>query len=141
MAMFEAALAQPTAFVRPISGFIFESAAIIPAEAEMRLQWPVSGKSPLERFNHRWGLTVLELTLHDLEQEMIARKSESGFRKIRPFLDHDPAEKRERDAISMAFLRATRNRMGELLRKRLYSTLTDPANLGSEFEVLYGRSR
>lgn len=142
LALFAAVVDQPqpnAAHSRPFGGFIFESTSILPAQAESRMLWKVRGQTPLERFSHRFGISLLERALEELEEEAEALHSMETFRRIRPFLDRSlTVEATDRDTTCQAIV-AARTRLGELLFRNIRMTLTDDNDFQSEWKAIYGQ--
>ncbi len=141
LALFAAVLDQlqpnPT-HSRSFGGFIFESTSNVPAQAESRMLWSIRGQTPLERFSHRCGISLLECALEELEVEAEALHSMETFQRIRLHLDRNPAgELSDRDGTFQALV-AARTRFRDLLFKKIRMTLTDDNNFQSEWKALYG---
>jgi len=141
LALFAAVQAQlrgDTPHSRSVGGYIFESTSIVPAQAENRMKWSIQGETPLERFSHRWGISLLEFALVELEQEAEALHSVDSFRRIRPFLDRDPVGDHSAKDITLRSIRTVRMRLRELLFRQIRMTLTDDNDFQAEWEALYG---
>ncbi len=102
------------------------------------MPWKVRGQSQLERFSHRWGISILEFALQELEQEAEALHSRENFRRIRPFLDRDPAGDLSTPEATLHAVIAARARLRELLFRQIRMTITDENDFQAEWEALYG---
>jgi len=102
------------------------------------MKWSIQGETPLERFSHRWGISLLEFALVELEQEAEALHSVDSFRRIRPFLDRDPVGDHSAKDITLRSIRTVRMRLRELLFRQIRMTLTDDNDFQAEWEALYG---
>ena len=107
---------------------------------------PASELSPDKLYDQRWAMTVLELALAALEQEMGTAGKGPQFERLKRFLTEEPGEGEyassgsgiglSREAVAVAVHRL-RHRYHELVRAEVAQTVTGPLELDEEMRHLF----
>lgn len=108
---------------------------------------PADRLTPEEIFERRWALTVLERALGQLRGEQTEARREKEFERLEGFLTGQETKASYRDvaaelSTTEAAIKTTvhrlRQRLGQLLRRVIADTVSDPAEVDDEVRHLLG---
>jgi RNA polymerase sigma-70 factor (ECF subfamily) len=115
--------------------------------AEARYQCePIDWGTPEKMFERRWALTLLHQVLDQLKTEYARSGKAESFEKLEPFITGEMTiGSYERLAVELAMKEETvrvavsrmRRRFGELLRREIAQTVSDPVEIDMEIRDLF----
>ena len=102
---------------------------------------PVEAMTPVDVFERRWAMTVLDRALERLQEESVASGDQAQFEGLKPYLTSEEPQAPYREAgealgmsegaVASAVHRL-RQRYGRCLRTEIVETVVDPADVDDE---------
>jgi RNA polymerase sigma-70 factor (ECF subfamily) len=111
---------------------------------------PVEATTPIDVFERRWAMTVLDRAMGRLQQEVDSSESDISFEQLKPYLTSSEPQVPYREtaeamgvsegAVATAVHRL-RKRYGQCLRAEIAETVVDPSQVDAELRHLLSELR
>mgnify|MGYP001811692618 FL=1 len=111
---------------------------------------PVEATTPIDVFERRWAMTVLDRAMGRLQQQVDSSESDISFEQLKPYLTSSEPQVPYREtaeamgasegAVATAVHRL-RKRYGQCLRAEIAETVVDPSQVDAELRHLLSELR